>query len=102
MTSVELLHGSVPLNIYVLPLAGLLAVLIMLAVTVEICHGDYLRLNRWDVRSQHRWGSGLHKHADSGPVWKRFAALWLPLTIFPTVMFGLIGGLLADSNSRQR
>lgn len=77
--------------------ARILVVLIILAVSVGIYLGRYLRVNSWDVRSPALLRATLREHFDSTAAVGRFAFFCATHTIFLCLMYGLIAGPLVDS-----
>ncbi|MFC6010277.1 DUF1361 domain-containing protein [Nocardia lasii] len=77
--------------------ALLLAVLIIVAVSVGIYLGRYLRLNSWDVRSPHRLWAKVREHFDSVAALGNFALFCVCHTIFLWLMYSLIVGPLIDA-----
>ncbi|MEU1208077.1 DUF1361 domain-containing protein [Nocardia sp. NPDC005825] len=77
--------------------ARVLVVLIVLAVSVGIYLGRYLRVNSWDVRAPQRVRDTLAEHFDSTAAVGRFAFFCVTHTIFLCLMYGLMAGPLVDS-----
>ncbi|WP_327141332.1 DUF1361 domain-containing protein [Nocardia sp. NBC_01327] len=75
--------------------------LIILAVSVGIYLGRYLRLNSWDVRSPQRLWAKVRDHFDSPAALGGCALFCVTHTTFLWLMYGLIVGPLLDSLADQ-
>lgn len=73
------------------------AAMIILAVSVGIYLGRYLRLNCWDVRSPHRLWTKVRDHFDSVRAIRDCLLFCITHTIFLSLIYGLIVGPLTDS-----
>ncbi|MEU1428070.1 DUF1361 domain-containing protein [Nocardia sp. NPDC005746] len=77
--------------------ARALVVVIVLAVSVGIYLGRYLRVNSWDVQAPQRLRATPAEHFDSTAAVGRFAFFCVTHTIFLCLMYGLMAGPLVDS-----
>ncbi|GAB3209463.1 hypothetical protein GCM10027262_30860 [Nocardia tengchongensis] len=77
-------------------LSRVLVTVIILAVSIGIYLGRYLRLNSWDVRSPAQLWAKVREHFEPRAVRGRFAFFCVTHTIFLGLMYGLIVGPLVD------